>query len=44
VEPRNPARRLYERLGLRVAGEVGPYLYLIRTPRGRPADQLNTAS
>ncbi len=29
VEHANPARRLYERLGLRVTGEpVGPYLYM----------------
>jgi ribosomal protein S18 acetylase RimI-like enzyme len=28
VEHENPARRLYERLGLRVAGEHPPYLYM----------------
>ena len=32
VEHENPARRLYERLGLRVAGEHPPYLYMEWTP------------
>jgi ribosomal protein S18 acetylase RimI-like enzyme len=32
VEINNPARRLYERLGFRVAGEHGVYLLLERAP------------
>jgi ribosomal protein S18 acetylase RimI-like enzyme len=32
VESNNPARRLYERLGFRVAGEHGVYLLLERAP------------
>ena len=33
VESNNPARRLYERLGFRVAGEHGVYLLLERAPK-----------
>jgi ribosomal protein S18 acetylase RimI-like enzyme len=32
VESNNPARRLYERLGFRVAGEHGVYVLLERAP------------
>jgi GNAT superfamily N-acetyltransferase len=32
VEHVNPARRLYERLGLRAAGEHGPYVYMEWSP------------
>jgi ribosomal protein S18 acetylase RimI-like enzyme len=32
VEQHNPARRLYERLGFRPAGEDGPYLRMERPP------------
>jgi GNAT superfamily N-acetyltransferase len=40
VEPWNPARRLYERLGFRPVEERGLYLFMRRPP----PDQLKTAS
>jgi GNAT superfamily N-acetyltransferase len=40
VEPWNPARRVYERLGFRLVEERGVYLFMRRPPR----DQLKTAS
>ena len=39
VEANNPARRLYDRLGFRPAGEHGVYVLMERAP-----DQLKTAS
>jgi len=55
VEEQNPAKRLYERLGFKVAGEVGVYQLMHWIPegltpvyppdwQGTPADQVNTAS
>jgi ribosomal protein S18 acetylase RimI-like enzyme len=43
VEPNNPAKRLYERLGFRVAGTSGYYQLMQRLPKG-PDPQLKTAS
>lgn len=37
VEPLNPARRLYERLGFVVAGEAGVYQAMVRRPGGTGA-------
>ena len=37
VETRNPARRLYERLGFEIVGDAGIYLRMERRARGRVA-------
>lgn len=44
VEVFNPARRLYERLGFRIAGEQGPYYLMVRPPHGATPETMTQAN